>query len=117
MHQNLIQLNRLAALIALMSVYASDVALAQKPCAQIRAACEQAGFVRGGASAGNGLQVDCLRPLIAGTSQRPKANKPLPKVDAQLITACKARNPNFGQGRRTPAPNGVQPGPASPQDE
>jgi len=70
----------------------------QGPCQQIMAACQQAGFVRGGAKTGAGLQVDCVRPIMqVGTFQRPKASKALPQVDQQIVAACKASNPNFGK--------------------
>jgi hypothetical protein len=70
------------------------------PCQQIMAACQQAGFVQGGAKTGAGLQVDCVRPVMqGGTFQRPKASKPLPQVDQQIVADCKARNPNFGQAK------------------
>jgi hypothetical protein len=69
----------------------------QGPCEQIMAACQQAGFVQGGAKTGVGLQVDCVRPIMqGGTFQRPKASKALPQVDPQIVAACKTRNPNFG---------------------
>src|SRR5262249_3061577 len=69
----------------------------QGPCQQIMAACQQAGFVRGGVKTGAGLQVDCVRPIMqGGTFQRPKASKPLPQVDQQIVADCKASNPNFG---------------------
>jgi len=61
------------------------------------AACQQAGFVRGGAKTGAGLAVDCVRPIVQGTAQRPKASKALPQVDPQIVAACKASNPNFGK--------------------
>src|SRR5215467_8884524 len=69
----------------------------QGPCQQIMAACRQAGFVQGGAKTGVGLAVDCVRPIVQGTAQRPKASKPLPQVDQQIVADCKARNPNFGK--------------------
>ena len=70
---------------------------AQGSCQQIMAACQQAGFLRGGAKTGAGLQVDCVRPIMqGGTFQRPKASKALPQVDQQIVAACKASNPNFG---------------------
>jgi hypothetical protein len=69
----------------------------QHPCRQIRAACEAAGFVHGKGKEGFGLSRDCIRPIMQGTAQRAKASKPLPQVDTQLIAACKAANPNFGQ--------------------
>jgi len=72
----------------------------QGPCQQIMAACRQAGFVQGGAKTGAGLQVDCVRPIMqGGVFQRPKATKALPQVDPQIVAACKARNPNFGQAK------------------
>jgi len=70
---------------------------AQGPCQQIMAACRQAGFVEKGAGTGVGLAVDCVRPIVQGTAQRPKASKPLPQVDQQIVVACKASNPNFGK--------------------
>jgi hypothetical protein len=73
------------------------------PCAQIRAACEQAGFVQGAARDGYGLQIDCIRPIVQGIPQRPRANMPLPQIDPQLVAACRERNANFG-GPRPPAP-------------
>ena len=71
---------------------------AQGPCQQIMAACQQAGFVRGGAKTGAGLAVDCVRPIVQGTAQRPKASKALPQVDPQIVAACKASNPSFRKG-------------------
>jgi hypothetical protein len=68
------------------------------PCAQIRAACTQAGFVPNGANMGVGIIVDCIRPIIAGTPQRGRATKPLPQIDPQVVVACKNQNPNFGMG-------------------
>jgi hypothetical protein len=68
-----------------------------RPCAEIVAACRQAGFVQGGAKAGNGLQLDCIAPIIQGTPQPRRASQPLPQIAPQLVAACKARNPNFGQ--------------------
>jgi hypothetical protein len=66
------------------------------PCAQIRNACTQAGFVPDGARMGVGIAVDCIKPIIAGTPQRKQATKPLPPLDPQVVAACKERNPNFG---------------------
>jgi len=72
------------------------------PCAQIRAACTQAGFIPNGAKMGVGIAVDCIKPIIIGTPQREQATKPLPPLDPQVVRACKERNPNFGM-------DGVQP--------
>ena len=43
----------------------------QRPCAEIRAACEQAGFVQGGAQTGGGLYVDCIVPILMDASNAP----------------------------------------------
>jgi class 3 adenylate cyclase len=66
------------------------------PCVQIRVACEQAGFAQGAVRTGNGIQLDCVRPIMQGTPQPRSASKPLPQIDPQIVEACKARNPNFG---------------------
>ena len=76
-------------------------------CAQIRTACAQAGFVPNGVNMGVGIEVDCIRPIIAGTPQRSRVTKPLPQIDPQVVIACKNQNPNFGMGgRATPQPGG-----------
>ena len=85
------------------------VALAQAPtgpCAQITAACLQAGFGRGGAEAGAGLQADCVAPIMQGVARPREAGKPLPHVAAQLVAECRARNPQFGQGN-APVPQAI----------
>jgi hypothetical protein len=69
------------------------------PCAKIRAACSQAGFVPNGAKMGVGIVVDCIRPIMLGMPQRDRATKPLPPLDPQVVQACKQRNPNFGMVR------------------
>jgi hypothetical protein len=77
------------------------------PCAQITAACKQAGFVPNGANMGVGIVVDCIRPIMADTPQRMRATKPLPQIDPKVVAACKNQNPNFGMGgRATPQPGG-----------
>ena len=70
------------------------------PCAQIAAACKQAGFVPKGANTGVGIMVDCIRPIMAGTPQGAQGIKPLPQIDPQVVAACKQQNPNFGMGGR-----------------
>ena len=77
---------------------APDESAPAKPCAQIRAACLQAGFVPNGADMGIGIIVDCIRPIMAGSPQRRQAIKPLPQIDPQVVAACENRNPNFGGG-------------------
>ena len=71
----------------------------QGPCQQIRAACRSAGFAPGAAKSGTGLAIDCVNPIMQGKAQRPKASKPLPAVDPQIVAACKTANPSFGQPR------------------
>jgi hypothetical protein len=88
----------LAALAAL--ILGTTAAAAQqglpKPCAALRQVCMQAGFVPQGARAGEGLVVDCIRPIMQGIPQPQRATKPLPAVDPQLVEACRAQNPSFG---------------------
>ncbi len=85
----------------------ATAAVAQAPprgaCGQIVAACQQAGFERGGAQAGDGIQIDCIRPIMQGRAQRRRAAKPLPQVAPELVAACGAANPNFGQRTRAAA--------------
>jgi N-acetylglucosamine-6-sulfatase len=57
----------------------------------------QAGFVRGGASKGSGLEIDCVRPVMEGKGRSKHAAMPLPQIDPQVVRACKAANPGFGE--------------------
>jgi hypothetical protein len=85
--------------LAALSVGSGAAAAQQavsRPCAALRALCMQAGFVPQGARAGEGLVLDCIRPIMQGIPQPPRAAKPLPAVDPQLVEACRAQNPNFG---------------------
>jgi N-acetylglucosamine-6-sulfatase len=63
------------------------------PCQRIREACEQAGFVPGGAREDLGLQVDCMRPLLEGSAPGRRPARPLPAVDPALLTACRDQDP------------------------
>ena len=92
----------------------SAQARAEGPCQQIRATCESAGFVAGAAGQGVGLQVDCIMPIMQGTPQRPRARRPLPQVDARLISACAATRPQFGRPNPQPTEAMQQPPPAPP---
>jgi hypothetical protein len=89
--------------LALLFVAANGFAQNQKegPCKQIEDACGKAGFVKGEAKEGYGLWVDCIDPIMKGIAQPSKAKKPLPAVGADLISACKTKNPNFGEGHAT----------------
>jgi hypothetical protein len=66
-------------------------------CAQITAACKQAGFIQGDYKTGNGLDVDCIDPIMRGTPPPHKTKLTLPQVSPQLVAACKAQQPGFGQ--------------------
>ena len=79
------------------------------PCARIRAACNQAGFVRNGAKRGLGIMLDCIRPIMTEMPQRTQATKALPQIDPLVVAACKERNPNFGKGGRAKSQPSVQP--------
>jgi hypothetical protein len=97
---------------ATLVVFGANVAAAQAPrggpCAQIIATCEQAGFERGGGRAGDGIVVDCARPIMLGGAQPRRAAKPLPQVAPELVEACRASNPNFAQRRAPPSPQQSQ---------
>src|SRR5438128_724492 len=69
------------------------------PCNQIADACRKAGFVKGDWKKGDGLWRDCVDPIMQGKSTVPGATKPLPSVDAGLISQCKAKHPKFGGGK------------------
>src|ERR1700683_2278614 len=73
-----------------------------RPCDQIAEACRQAGFVVGAVKSGNGLLVDCVRPIMQNKPQPLSAPRPLPQIDPQLVAACKANNPDFGQAGAAP---------------
>ena len=102
-------------LIAGPETIAVQAAPRQRPCAEIEAACEQAGFVQGGSQTGDDLFVDCIVPILKGRPQPRRATKPLPEIDLQLVAACKAQNPNFGQRSASPVLTGdsASPGPAA----
>src|SRR5215470_3899878 len=89
--------------IAIPSVTAVKAAPSGRPCAEIVAACRQAGFVPGGRRTGEGLQADCVQPIIAGAAQPRRAAKPLPQVDPQVVAACRAADPRFGGTNEPPA--------------
>jgi N-acetylglucosamine-6-sulfatase len=84
------------------------------PCGDVTAACERAGFARGNARGGAGLQLDCIDPIMQGVDQPRRASRPLPPVDPKVVAACKASHPEFGQAKGRPAEPAVQAPPASP---
>jgi hypothetical protein len=75
------------------------------PCEQIVAACLNLGFVKGDAREGYGLFVDCINPIMRGTQQPTRADRPLPAVSPDVVAACRQLRPNFGEGRRAPPPH------------
>jgi arylsulfatase A-like enzyme len=93
---------------------AAQAAVDQGPCQQIATACREAGFAQGGAAEGTGLLVDCVEPILQGSAQPRRASKPLPPVDPQLVAACKAADPGFGQARTLRPESGEQRSPAHP---
>ena len=56
-----------------------------KPCQAIKAACEAAGFVKGGHKDAKGLWKDCIGPLMDGKSVAGVS------VGADQVEACKKR--------------------------
>ena len=111
MRKTAIRIGMFCGIIMLAGAPAPGAAQPAGPCGQIVTACQQAGFVQGGARTGDGIQVDCVRPIMQGSGQPRRASKPLPDIDPQLIAACKARNPNFGVGQRNGPPADTLPGP------
>src|SRR5215467_10511921 len=107
-------------LVASITCESVQAAPRRPACIEIMASCEQAGFVRGDAKAGDGLFIDCVIPIVRGTPQRPRASKPLPQIDPKLVADCKIQNPNFGQRvARPPQPGepAMQASPTSPPPE
>jgi hypothetical protein len=93
-----VSVGTLFALAVVVAVPVASIAAdGRGPCEQIRAACETAGFARGAANMGVGLQVDCIIPIISGMPQRPRARMPLPQVSPQLVAECTASRPRFGR--------------------
>src|SRR6516162_656262 len=107
-------------LVGLVTCGTVHAAPRQPACVEIMASCEQAGFVRGDAKAGDGLFVDCVLPIVRGTPQRRRASKPLPQIDPKLVADCKVQNPNFGERVARPPQAGepaMQASPTSPPPE
>ena len=89
----------------------------QRPCEQISAACENAGFEYGKMKQGIGLSADCIVPIVRGTPQPREATKPLPQIDLRIVAACRDKTPNFngvkaGGGK---IDNGTTDDPSNPQ--
>jgi len=73
-----------------------------RPCDEIFRACKSAGFIVGDYKEGNGLWGDCVVPIMRGTGQPSSAKVPLPQVSAETVAACKAKRPDFGEGKPPP---------------
>ncbi len=90
----------IAALVFSTAAFAAEhEGKAPGPCKKIVEACEAAGFVKGEAKKGYGLWLDCVDPIMQGTTTVPGATKPLPSVDPKIVSECKAKNPKFGSGK------------------
>jgi hypothetical protein len=103
-----------AGIAALAIALCAHQALAQNnaPCKQIEAACEQAGFKKGGSNEGLGLQLDCIAPIMKNAPQRASAAKPLPTVDTSVVAACRAKHPDFGQAAAAAPSKAGKPAPS-----
>jgi hypothetical protein len=72
------------------------------PCGQVESACKKAGFAEGESKLGKGLWSDCIEPIMQG---RQVKGITLPKVSPQVVAACKAKDPSFGEpGKSKPKP-------------
>jgi hypothetical protein len=89
-----------SAFLVVFSVMKTPLAFAhaEGPCHKIKEQCQAAGFIQGDAKEGKGLWVDCVDPIIQGTTAK-KSVLPLPTVDASTIAACKKARPKFGAGK------------------
>lgn len=105
---------RFSAVVLAMAASVAQAAATLGACEQIVSACEDAGFVRGGAGAGNGLVRDCIEPIVQGGPQPRRANKAPPEVASQVVAECKAQNPAFGRGQEPSPSLGPQPLKAQP---
>jgi lipoprotein-anchoring transpeptidase ErfK/SrfK len=92
----------LAQAMTLTWTIASAAQADPRACAQIRAACEQAGFVQGAARQGVGLYAHCVAPIMQSSPQPVAARLPLPRVDPRQVADCRASHPQFGQPRPQP---------------
>jgi hypothetical protein len=101
--------------LSIVAVPATAHAQRGGPCDRIVAACLQAGFVPHGGREGYGLARDCLRPIIEGQPQRPRAVLPLPPINPRVVLACRNSDQNFAFGPTMARRPGVIP-PAGTDD-
>ncbi len=58
--------------------------------------------MQGAAQSGNGMQRDCIQPIMRGTAGSPGSSRAVPNVDPQMVAACRAAVPDFGQAPGMP---------------
>jgi hypothetical protein len=93
MHSFVVALFGLAALVT----QSLPAAAQNGPCQRITSACKNAGFIYNSKEPGTGLVIDCIRPIAQNKPQPANAKLPLPKINPQVVDACLAANPSFGQ--------------------
>ena len=84
MHVATRSLTAFGLLLALMVALQAQPAAIDAPCAQISAACEQAGFIYGRFKSGRGLELHCIRPIMAGMPQPPKPRRRCHRLTRRL---------------------------------
>jgi len=99
-------------IVGVLAPLATATAQEQKPCAQIRTACLNAGFVQGAARQGIGLQIHCVTPIMQASAQPPTARRPLPAIDPKIVAECRGRNARFGQPQDWRSGSFFEPAPA-----
>jgi hypothetical protein len=82
--------------VALLTCCSSAV-WAAGPCEQIKNACLSAGFIPKDYKQGKGLWRDCVDPIMQAKTVN--SSIPLPAVNPRVVSACKAKHPNFGEGK------------------
>ena len=85
----------------------------QRPCAEIRAACEQAGFVQGGSQTGDGLFVDCDCAHLKGTPPTTQGHQAFARDRFAACCSLQSAESKFRPAERFPVPRAIcQPGPS-----
>lgn len=82
---------------ALVLLAAAPALAKDHPCQRVEAACIAAGYVKGGARQGRGLEKNCVNPLLAG------AVVPGVSIDPAEVQACAAKRARK-RGLPPPAP-------------
>jgi hypothetical protein len=71
------------------------------PCDQVVSACKSAGFIDGDSKQGKGLWSECINPIMRGTAQAHASGVQLPQVSPQVVSACHASDPSFGEPKHS----------------